>query len=190
MSKRDELKALIDEFRSQIKIAKQNPSKSTKKSQEWIYGQMKRIKSHKVAKPTVGRLYMFGYDAKYKDVLPYWDKYPLIICIGVSPTHMLGLNLHYIPPKAREIFLESLLKFASTTNLTNKTKLKINWSKIKAFPGAHHMVKLYLASHVRLGIMEVAPKDWHNVIYLQTQQFVSQGRNISAARAYNDRHRK
>ena len=147
-------------------------------------------KTHKVGRPTVGRLYMFGYDAKNKKTLPYWDKFPLIICIGVNPTHLLGLNLHYIPPKAREIFLESLLKFASTKSITNKTKLKINWSKIKAFPGAHHMIKMYLASHVRMSFMEVAPKDWHNVIHLQTQQFVSNGRNVSAVRAYNDKRRR
>ena len=45
MSKaKKELKALVDEFRSQVKIAKQNPSKSKKKSEEWIAGQMKRVK--------------------------------------------------------------------------------------------------------------------------------------------------
>ena len=186
---RKELKALVDEFRDQVKIAKQNPNKSKKKREEGILGQMRRIKTHKVARPNIGKLYMFGYDAKYKDKLPYWDRYPLIICIGVSATHMLGLNLHYIPPKAREIFLESLLKYASTSTITNKTKLKVNWNKVSAFPGAHHMIKQYLASHVKLGMMEVAPKDWHNVIHLQTQQFVSKGRNVSATRAYNDRKR-
>lgn len=191
MSKaKKELQALIDEFRSQIRIAKQSPSKATKKSQEWITGQMKRVKSHKVAKPQVGKMYMFGYDAKYKDTLPYWDKYPLIICIGVSNDRMLGLNLHYIPPKAREIFLESLLKFASTKSISNKTKLKINWNKVRMFKGANHMIKQYLASHVRLGIAEIAPKDWHNAIYLPTQQFVSKGRNVSAVRAYNDKGRR
>ena len=168
---RNELKSLVNDFRNQVKISKQNPNKSKAKSAEWIAGQMKRVKSRKVGKPAVGRLYMFGYDAKNKDTLPYWDKFPLIICIGVTPTHLLGLNMHYIPPKAREIFLESLLKFASTKVISNKTKLKINWSKIKAFPGAHHMIKMYLASHVKVGFQEVAPKDWHNVIHLQTQQF-------------------
>lgn len=183
---KQELKSLIDEFRSQAKIAAQNPSKSKKKSEEWIVGQMKRVKSHRVTRPSIGRMYMFGYDAKYKDTLPYWDKYPLIICLAVSSTHMLGLNLHYIPPKAREIFLTELLRFASTTNITNKTRLNVNWAKLKGFPGVNHMVKLYLASHVRLGIMEINPKDWHNVIHLNTQLFVSKGRNISATRAYND----
>ena len=64
---RKELKALVDEFRDQVKIAKQNPNKSKKKSEEWILGQMRRIKTHKVARPNIGKLYMFGYDAKYKD---------------------------------------------------------------------------------------------------------------------------
>lgn len=189
MLRRKELKALIDEFRSQVKLANMNPPKSQKKSEAWIREQMKRIKSHRVQRPNPGRIYMFGYDAKYKDTLPYWDQYPLIVCLGSTATHMLGLNLHYIPPKARERFLESLLKFSSTTTITNKTKLKIDWSKVKAFPGAQHMIKMYLASHIRLGLMEVAPKDWHNVIHLKTQKFVSKGRSISATRAYNDFYR-
>lgn len=184
---RKELKALVDEFRSQVKLSNQNPLKSQRKSEEWIVGQMKRVKSHKVARPTVGRMYMYGYDAKNKDTLPYWDKFPLIICLGVTPTHMLGLNLHYIPPKVRETFLEELLKFSSTTTITNKTRLRINWNKVKGMKGANHMIKMYLASHVRLGIMEIAPKDWHNVIHLKTQQFVTnKGRKVSATRAYND----
>lgn len=185
-----EFKSIVDEFRSLVKLAKQNPSKSKKKSEEWIVGQMGRIKSHRVAKPSPGKLYMFGYDAKYKDKLAYWDKFPLMVCLGVSSTHMVGLNLHYIPPKQREEFLESLLRYASTKLITNKTALKIDWSKVKAFKGAHHMIKMYLASNVRLGMLEVNPRDWHNVIHLQTQQFVSHGKNISATRAYNDSRRK
>ena len=186
---KDELKALLDDFRSKARIAKQNPSKSKKKSEQWILGQMQRIKSHRVSRPSIGKMYMFGYDAKHKDTLPYWDKFPLIVCLGVNAKYMLGLNLHYIPPKAREVFLEQLLKFASTTTITNKTKLKINWGRVKGMGGVQHMIKLYLASNVRFGIKEVAPKDWHNVIYLPTQQFVSKGRNISATRAYNDFHK-
>lgn len=187
---RKELQALVDEFKAQAKIGRQNPSKASKKSEEWITGQMKRIKSHKVSRPQVGKMYMFGYDAKYKDTLPYWDMYPLIICIGVSPTHMLGLNLHYIPPRVREPFLLELMKFASTKNLSNKTKLKINWNKVKGMKGAEHMIKMYIGNNIRLGLMEVPPKDWHNAINLRTQKFVSKGKSISATRSYNDYYKK
>ncbi|WVX87484.1 DNA end protector [Vibrio phage EniLVp02] len=184
------MKAIIDDFRSKTKIAVQKPTKAAKKSEEWIKVQMKRVKYHRVARMQVGKIYMFGYDAKYKDKLPYWDRYPLVVCIGVSGKHMLGLNLHYIPPAARAKFLENLLRYANTKLISNNTRLRIDWSKVKAFRGAHHMIKMYLASHVRMGMMEVNPRDWHNVIWLQTQQFEAKGRRISAVRVYNDYSRR
>ena len=42
-----------------------------------------------------------------------------------------------IPPKARQQFLEELLKqYSNTPTITNKTKLKIDWSQVKGFRGA------------------------------------------------------
>ena len=32
-----------------------------------------------------GEMYMFFYDAKYKDTLPYYDAFPLIIMMGPAP---------------------------------------------------------------------------------------------------------
>jgi len=95
-----------------------------------------------------------------------------------------------IPPRAREIFLRSILKYANTKSITNKTKLKINWNKIKGLPFANHMIKQYLVSHLKSGFLEVGSKDWSNVIHLGTQQFVSKGRNISAVVAYNDARKR
>lgn len=187
---RTEFKNIIDEFRSLLKISMRNPAKSQKKSTEWIMAEMKRIKSHTVPVMSPGKIYMFGYDAKHKKTLPYWDKFPLVICLAVSPKYLMGLNLHYIPPKARAVFLEKLLKYLSTKNISNNSRLKVNWSKVKGLPGARHMIKLYLASNVRYGLSEVAPKDWHNVIFLQTQKFVSDGKSISAVRAYNDARKR
>ncbi|MHC5865652.1 hypothetical protein ACYT6K_10700, partial [Streptococcus pyogenes] len=81
---------------------------------------------------------------------------------------------HYIPPKARQQFLEELLKqYANTPTITNKTKLKINWSQVKGFAGADKMIKAYLPGHIKGSLVEIKPADWANVVLLPLQQFMS-----------------
>jgi len=151
----------------------------------------KSVKTHKVSKPTPGRMYQFGYDAKTAANLPYWDKYPLIICLSVTGTHFQGVNLHYIPPKERETFLDIIMKYSSTKTTSNSTYLKIDYNKIKNIKWVAHMLKLYLFSQVREVFQEIAPKDWGKAIKLPSQQFTYKdtGKNISATAAYNQRNK-
>lgn len=191
LTKQEKIRNLIEQFRSAARNYAPSPGKAKQKSEEWIHSQMSNIKSHRVAKPEPGKIYMFGYSAKYKDTLPYWDKYPLIICIGLSGKHMLGLNLHYIPPKLRQEYLEGLLKYLSNKIFSNNSRLRIDWSKVKDLRYSRHMIKMYLSENVRMGMQEVKPSEWVNVIYLRTQKFVNtEGKNISATRAYNDRNKR
>ncbi len=52
-------------------------------------------------KPEVGKWYFFEYDPKYKDILKKWDEYPLIKLMEIKNDRMLGMNLHFLRPKAR-----------------------------------------------------------------------------------------
>lgn len=177
---------MINDFRSGLR--KRAAIGNVKnKSQKWFDEYISTaIRGHKVDKPEVGRLYTFSYDAKHKDTLPYWDKFPLIIYLGDGTTKngiklMYGLNLHYVAPKIRQLFLEELLKrMASTKTFTNKTRLKINWSAVKGMQGSDLMIKSYLPNHIKGTFVEIKPKDWVNAIFLPTQQFVSKGKKFSA----------
>ena len=140
--------------------------------------------------PQVGRIYAYVYDAKHKDTLPYWDKFPLMIYLGSYTAKngnklLLGLNLHYIPPKARQEFLEELLVNANTDTITNKTRLKINWSKVKNMKGADQMIKAYLPNHIKGSMTEVKPADWINVIFMPLQQFMSKGKRFSSRKVWS-----
>ena len=44
-----------------------------------------------------GNMYMFFYDPKTKDDLPYYDSFPLTVVVGPAPGGFYGLNLHYLP---------------------------------------------------------------------------------------------
>lgn len=184
LNKQERQLLMINSFRSSIreKIRNEGAAVNNKSSKWFVETIKKSVKGHKVVKPTPGKIYTYVYDAKHKDTLPYWDRYPLIIYLGLGKHNLMyGLNLHYIPPKARQQFLEELLKqYASTTTITNNTKLKIDWSKVKGFQGADKMIKAYLPGHIRGTITEIAPKDWANIIMLPTQQFMSKGKRFSA----------
>ena len=169
---------MLKSFRDSIRVRGKEPAmKAQKKSQDWFNMTIKNnVKGHQVSRPTAGKMFAFAYDAKHKKTLPYWDMYPLIIYLGQSTKNanlMVGMNLHYIPPKARVEFLEELLKYSSTDTITNKTRLKVNWDKVKSMKYAKYMIKTYLPSHVRGTFVEIKPADWANAVFLPVQRFVT-----------------
>lgn len=187
LSRKDRELLMINSFRSTLRDKIKNDGAAVNnKSAKWFSETIKKnIRGHQVTRPMPGKLYTYMYDAKHKDTLPYWDKFPLIVFLGMgkqgTSTLMYGLNLHYIPPKARQQFLEELLKqYSSTPILSNNTKLKIDWSKVKGFKGADKMIKAYLPSHIKGPLIEIKPADWANVVLLPLQQFQSQGSRYSA----------
>lgn len=189
LSRREKDAIIINDFRESMrKKIKDDGAAINNKSEKWFRQTVsKAVRGHQVVKPQPGKLYAFVYDAKHKDTLPFWDKYPLIVFLGVSSSKVAGttlfhgLNLHYVPPKARQEFLEELLKrYSSTENLSNNTKLKIDWSKVKGFQGADKMIKAYLPGNVKGHFVEIKPADWSNVIFMPLQQFVSQGKRFSS----------
>ncbi len=193
LSRREKEAVIINSFRQSMREKIRNEGAAVNnKSEKWFKDTLaKGVRGHTVVRPSPGRIYAFIYDAKHKDTLPFWDKYPLIIFLDVvqskvsKTTLFHGLNLHYIPPKARQQFLEELLKkYSSTTEISNSTKLKIDWSKVKGFSGADQMIKAYLPAHVKGKFVEIKPSDWANVVMMPLQQFQSKGKRFGANKVW------
>ena len=51
--------------------------------------------------PQVGKWYFFEYDPKFRDSIKKWDEYPLIKLMEIKKDRMLGMNIHFLRPKAR-----------------------------------------------------------------------------------------
>lgn len=192
LTKQERAVMMINSFRKSMKDKTAMGKLSVrKKTDDWFRDTIKKtVRGHQVTSPEPGKLYAYVYDAKHKATLPVWDVYPLIICLGFGGTAsgeilMYGLNLHYIPPKARQQLLEELLKqYANTPVISNKTKLKVKWSDVKGFRGANSMIKAYIPGRIQGKLVEIKPADWANVVLLPTQQFKSQGKNVSAAKVW------
>ena len=153
-------------------------AKQAKKSIAWFKQKVgdsaKGFKKKAVLKP--GKIFTFGYDAKYKKILPYWDKFPLIIVLDVYKDGFMGLNFHYLYPVERMKFLTKIMKFATqggeVENMTDKARFEMTWDVVRNIKNADKMLHKYLYGHVRTSLLEAPPNEWENAIFLPYQKFV------------------
>lgn len=122
----------------------------------------------------IGRMFMFMYDPKLKDVLPYYDTFPLCIPIEIYDDGFLGLNLHYLPPRGRAALFDSLLDAVSNDKYDKTTRLRVTYKILKGasrFSGFEPCVKRYLAGQVRSKFLYVDPENWDMAVMLPTERF-------------------
>ena len=124
--------------------------------------------------PKLGHMYMYYYDAKHKDTLPYFDRFPLVFPFAKVDNGFMGINLHYLPLTFRAKLMDSLYDVASSKTYDENTKLKLNYSilsgasKYKYFKPC---VKRYLNSQVRSRFLHVYPSEWDMALFLPLERF-------------------
>lgn len=122
-----------------------------------------------------GKLYMFLYDAKTKDKLPYWDRFPLTFPFQKTPDGFMGLNMHYLPYQLRVRLLDRLMVYASNAKMDETTKLRYSWATISSlskFSLATPCIKRYLNDQVRSPFKLVPADDWSTAMMLPVERFV------------------
>ena len=170
-------KDAVDWFRNQLRNLRKikqpirpYDQNSVKKDQEY---------KTKIVKKSIGRMYTFLYDPKYKEKLPFYDTFPLAIIIDLYFDGFLALNLHYLPPILRIQLLNALLKTTNDKNLDENTKLNINYkilkntSELKLFEPC---IKRYLFSYMRSEPSFIDPKFWSFAITLPTENFMKKSK--------------
>lgn len=137
---------------------------------------------------SIGKMYMFYYDAKYKDELPYWDRFPLIFVLEVRADRFWGVNLHYLPPLYRARLMNALYQIQNRGRTPLSIKLKLTYEVLKGIDSrvAKFAVKQYLrysgsskkkgsggASNVgvRSRFMQIPYDRWDVALMLPTEQF-------------------
>lgn len=133
----------------------------------------------------LGNMYLFAYDPKHKDTLPYYDRFPLIFPINKAKGGFLGINLHYLPPPFRAKLMDELYTvmnnkaFNDTTRLTANYKILNSTTKFRYFKPC---IKHYLTAHVRSKPAYINPTEWDVALFLPTQKFVG----ATATQVYAD----
>lgn len=165
---------------------------SVRKSQAWFQQQALLIKNQNVTSKSIlkgqnmtgtirpGNLYMFLYDAKHKETLPYWDMFPLVFPYEKTKDGFMGLNMHYLPYQLRVQLLDRLMQFANNRRMDESTRLKYSWNLIggvSKFRAAEPCIKHYLDAHVRSAFKMIPASDWTTAMMLPVESFVGASKN-------------
>ncbi len=126
------------------------------------------------AVPRPGHMYMYLYDPKTKDTLPYYDRFPLVFPFRVEADRFWGINLHYIPPPYRAKLMDELYSVSNNQRYDESTKLKISYQILNSASSFRYFkpcVKQYLFSHMKSKFVYIYPSEWDIALFLPTERF-------------------
>ena len=130
------------------------------------------------ARNIAGNMYLYFYDPKYKDELPYYDRFPLTIMVEPAKGGFYGLNLHYLKPTIRAAFLDELMKTAPQ-KITDKSRIRARYKLLassKKYKEFKPCFKHYLTEHIKSKLVRVPMSEWEVAIFLPTEQFKKKGK--------------
>ena len=178
-------KSLLSKFEGGLRF---NEIESyTSKARTWYMNELKSMRVNRQAllrdsetikksRPLPGRMFMFFYNPKHKDTLPYYDQFPLIIMVeSAKPKKgFYGLNFHYLDYRKRAILLSRLLTYTNNKRYDESTRLRLSYnilktpSKLDAFKPCF---KHYLPGQIR-GQIKMVPADyWETALFFPSEQF-------------------
>ena len=147
--------------------------------------QVSKDSKTQVRKPRIGRMYAYGYIAKTRDQLPYWDAFPLVIPVEYTENGFYGLNLHYLDTQNRVKLLNILLPMNERNQNTQKVAISYQALKSLATTIWKPCFKRYLWSHVRTNFLHIPVMDWNDVVRIPVISF----RKGTASKAHADSKR-
>jgi len=137
-----------------------------------------------------GRMYMWIYDPKYKNQLPYYDTFPLVIVLEKERDSILGLNLHYLPPELRARLMDGLYERTVNLDANNlQTRIRVTYTYLRSVAKLkmyRPCIKRYLISNIRSRMLYVNPDKWDIALMLPTARF----KKASINRVYRDSRMK
>ncbi len=124
---------------------------------------------------TVGRMYLFMYDPKMKQELPYYDRFPLIFPFRRVKGGFYGINMHYLPHMMRAKLMDALYTLANNQSQDDTTKLRLSYqilARASRFRFFQPCVKHYLNNHVRTRFLWIPADQWETALFLPLERFV------------------
>jgi len=159
----------------------------SEKSYRWFQTQIRNLGSRASAQDLMkesnnlknniipGEMYLFFYDPKHKETLPYYDKFPLVLPFNTVKNGFYGINLHYLPYLMRFRLLQALTDLATNDKNNSTTRIKISWRILTTFSKiapVQNAVKHYLSNHVQTRFLKINYPDWVTASQLPIENFV------------------
>lgn len=166
---------MLSKFAQELlgQIKKDSARRSTQKNHSWLRDKILKSDKIKTKKPYVGRMYLFVYDAKHKDTLPYWDVNPLIIMVGPAEGGFYGINFHYLSMRDRLELLEMLVPFQKLVSASSINQIKISYNRLTKLSKTKwkHCFKHYLLGQLNTQLIEIPMNEWYTTITLPIAHF-------------------
>jgi hypothetical protein len=157
----------------------------TNQSRDWFRNEVKNINVNrrtllkdpaleKRNKARIGSMYMYFYDPKHRETLPYYDVFPLTIMVEPVRGGFYGLNLHYLPLALRAKLFDQLIDLTNNKKYDESTRFKLRYdllksaSKLRLFKPCF---KHYLYSQIEGRVAMVEAPEWEMALFLPTEQF-------------------
>lgn len=157
------------------------------RSVNWYQTQIRNIKNvprtvdrllanddqHLTSRLVPGRLYLFQYDAKHKETLPYWDAMPLVFPFRLVSDGFYGINLHYLPYGLRFQLMGALLEATAKTTSAD-ARMVASWQILNGsskFTGVQACVKHYLMAHIQSSFLNIPQDQWLAASMMPLEQF-------------------
>lgn len=127
----------------------------------------------------IGDMYMFYYDPKHKETLPYYDRFPLVFPFKKVDGGFLGINMHYLPLALRARLMDALYDLTINQRYDENTRLRMNYdilnsaSKFRFFKPC---IKHYLLDHMDSKFWYVYPSEWDIALFLPLERFAKKNK--------------
>lgn len=121
-----------------------------------------------------GFMYLFNYDPKLKDELPYYDRFPLVFPFQTTSDGFYAMNMHYIPHIYRARLMDQLYDLTNNERYDETTKLRASYSMLNSAARYKYFrpcVKRYLYSHVRSRFLLIPANEWDIALFLPLERF-------------------
>lgn len=147
--------------------------RGTKESLDWfakVVRKEKQIRSIdsvidglKSKRISPGEMFVYNYDPKTKEKLPFYDTAPLVVILEVLSDGWYGINIHYLPPKVR-----ATVMYEIGYNMRAPKQIA---SMLESNPLTKNCLKRYLASHLTSRPKHIPKDDWEIAIQLPFEGF-------------------
>lgn len=121
--------------------------------------------------PFHGRLNMFFYSPKYKDKLPYYDRFPLVLPLERYSGGFMGINMHYLPIPLRTRLLDKLYEFSSNDKFDETTRLTATYNRVRNIPLVKPTLHKYLYNFVESPFRRIDADEFIVATLLPVQKF-------------------
>jgi len=167
---RDKIKGIKGDLRN--RFSSTNAAKFYREAEDKVNPNVMKRRAN------LGDIFCYYYNPKYRNELPYYDMFPMIMLIGTDQDTFTGLNFHYLPPKFRAILLDRVNAKVG--------RGIINWKKISKIPQVAPTIKRYRFDHIMRKVVPIEENEQEIAIFLPLERF----RKASKSSVWADSRRK